>query len=130
MVAEIKKVLVFIAGAILLCLFILILIQYAPYSRQKNLCRITEKYWKETLQGRISKKYLDEENHTSETIIIQSVKKDRIMKKDLTLELSGLYEYLSVGDSIHKPSGTLRTLVVRGNEERYFTIDFGCKKVK
>ena len=125
-----KKPLSLIAGIIFLSLFILILTMIEPYKRQKNLCRITEEYRKEPIRGYILNKYLDEDNHMSETVIIQSAYKGKTKKKDLTLDHTGLYGYISIGDSLYKPSGTLRTLVVRGNEKNYFILDFGCEKTE
>ena len=121
--------LITLLGALGIIAFFLIRIITFPSRHYKMMCELNEEFKIYNISGKVCKKWHDEKNHMYEKISVQD-ERSRVTDYTLANDLSGLYGYLSVGDSIHKPSGTLRTLVVRGNEERYFTIDFGCKKVK
>lgn len=102
---------------------------FEPLIREDAFCDLTEEYKIDNLQGTVVRKYRDSRNHNYKTVEIQE-ENHKILKRNLTSDLSGLYEYISVGDSVYKPSGTLKILVIRGNEKKYFTIDFGCKEIK
>lgn len=109
--------------------FIIFIMFFEPLIRKNAFCDLSEKYRIDNLHGIVIRKYRDSENHNYKTIEIKE-ESHKILKRNLTGDLSGLYEYISAGDSVYKPAGTLKTLVIRVNEKKYFTIDFGCKRVK
>lgn len=81
----------------------------------------------ELINGKITKVYLDSANHNYETI-------EMIMDGELRsnyfllFEKSGLYNHLLPGDSIFKMEKSLKVNVIRGNETKQWTLNYGCKE--
>lgn len=93
----------------------------------KNACHtLTERIRKIKASGIVMNKYLDKKSHMHETIIINSNRKSDFMVK-IPNELSGLYEFVEVGDSLFKEEESLEGFVKRDSVIKKFEIDFGCK---
>lgn len=86
---------------------------------------INEKYAKDILRnidGVIVDKYLDEKNHMHKTCLIRE--KDDTVKFIFDFDKSGLFNFLSIGDSILKPIGDSTVIVKRNRTIRKFTLKY------
>ena len=76
--------------------------------------------------GRVVAKYLDKANHNSKTLEL-SMKGEKV---NLDWDLSGLYEFVEVNDSIVKDTGNYEVRIYRDSDEYKFIIDYGCDNLK
>lgn len=90
-------------------------------------CLRQDKAFKEELVGVLKRKYLDKANHAYETIEISMVGTSR-QTNFFLFEKSGAYDYLLPGDSIVKPSMSLRLEVVRSGISTSFDLWYGCEE--
>ena len=69
-------------------------------------------YYKEySYEGIVSNKFIDNEQHNYQTVLIQNGQKtDKLL---LDFETSGLFEFIKVGDSIFKKKNSLKLKLVR-----------------
>ena len=93
-----------------------------------SLCNDEESLREEYWGGVVSRKFLDSKNHNYRTLeIVDSARsRTRIYRLILSNDKSGLYHYVSEGDSIVKQSGSLAAIVIHDTREREFIIDLGC----
>jgi len=111
---------------ILICVIILIHGIYVKTNPEKywNLgaCEMYEEFLGLYFNGNIEAKYLDEEHHLNKTIEVKGI------KIDIGLDISGLYEFIIIGDSLLKKQDENSVAVYRNNEHiRTFSVDFNCK---
>ena len=71
-------------------------------------------------------KYLDSNEHSYPTLILQDGKGDRFQNQDLIDDNSGLFQFLSVGDSIQKRKGDSVVNVIRNKLDTTIKVNFGC----
>jgi hypothetical protein len=71
----------------------------------------------------VSAKYLDQLNHNSKIIEFKNKKR----KINMDWDLSGLYEFIELNDSIVKDSGSYAVKVYRDSLEYIYVIDYGCE---
>ena len=93
-----------------------------------SLCNDEEAVRMEYWGGVVSRKFLDSENHNYKTLEIKerANNRSRTFRLILSNDKSGLYPYVSEGDSIVKQSGSLAAKVIHDTVEREFIIDLGC----
>ena len=75
--------------------------------------------------GRISKKYVDRNNHGFQTIVVNNngfVLKFTLIECDS--RTTNLYDFVEVGDSIVKASNSLKFMIIRKNQR--YTKDIKC----
>ncbi len=72
--------------------------------------------------GRVTKKFIDRDNHSYQMVIIQCEYK--VKNLALNVETSGLYDFLEVNDSIVKNSGTLDFRIIRVNLDTTIVMKF------
>ncbi len=72
-------------------------------------------------------KYIDKLNHGEPTLKIDVG--DSVVLYRKYFDVSGLYEYCQVGDSVSKQSNALEVFVKRGEYRRSFIVDFDCEKL-
>jgi hypothetical protein len=98
---------------------------YLAKKKSKEDCiRVREQYFNAEYKGVVNKKFKDKENHAAKTLIIKGKTEKKIFRK--YRDISGLYEYARVGDSIYKPKRSLKVKVIREEKETVFTIDLEC----
>lgn len=94
---------------IIIVCFVLIssVIMYLFLSRLNELTGINEEefFLKAEFNGAITQKYKDRNQHNYETVIIENDTLQQTILFDFVM--GGLYEFLEVGDSLSKKSGTL-----------------------
>lgn len=109
--------------------FILVIYFCIPSTNFHN-CTWNEDFGKMKFEGVIQKKYLDKSNHSTPTVVLIDFQ-NNMDTLDLFGEDTGVYEAISLGDTIKKPSGTRQMLKMRNNEYVVFkTAEFGCDSTK
>ncbi len=92
--------------------------------RAESVCETQKDYEALVLKGRITDVYISK-NHANHTIVVNNV----LLNFAFDGDVSGLYGSVMVGDSIVKESGTMATVIIRGENVSSFNVDFGsCKK--
>lgn len=77
---------------------------------------------KDILWSRITDKYIDTSNHSYQVIEFANGLDSAILF--LNLDKSGLFNFISIGDSIYKPIGDSTITVIRNNSKMFFTLKF------
>ncbi|SFG93696.1 hypothetical protein [Pontibacter chinhatensis] len=93
-----------------------------------SLCNDEEAVRMEYWGSVVSRKFLNSKNHNYKTLeIVDSARsRTRTYRLILSNDKSGLYHYVSEGDSIVKQNGSLAAKVIHHTMEREFIIDLGC----
>ncbi|GAB3830417.1 hypothetical protein [Pontibacter rugosus] len=93
-----------------------------------SLCDDEETVRAQFWSGVIDSKYLDSLNHNYKTLRITGELNShyKTYLLILTNDESGLYEYISEGDSILKQLDSLKAKVVHDTVNKEFIIDMGC----
>lgn len=114
---------VYIIFIIICCLIIGSIIIYLF---TKKVLEITsgdpsEYYRNDVYSGVVIKKFIDRQKHDYRTIIIeQDDNKEHVVIFSFVME--GLYEFIEVGDSLHKKSGTLDLRLKRKDLDTLITM--------
>lgn len=74
-----------------------------------------------SIKGVVTDKYEDKEHHMHKTIEVNNVK--HIFSRDV----SGLYEFVEVGDSLYKEDSTADIKLIRDSKEFVFKIMFDLR---
>ncbi|MDE5423324.1 hypothetical protein L3073_13980 [Ancylomarina sp. DW003] len=108
---------------------VLVGIVFFTYMTRKENEKLPEYYQKEKATeyiGVILSKYVDKNNHNWETIIIKNNCNE--IKTIWNADKSGFFEFVTVGDSISKVSGSYVIRIYRSdNLIKSFKIDYGMK---
>ena len=92
---------------------------------QAELCKQGVKFYRsKDFQGRVIKKFINEDQRFNKTIIIRR----KYDKKTVLLnaDIGGVYDYLTVGDSVVKNYGELFVLVNRNGNDTIINFKFRC----
>lgn len=73
-------------------------------------------------------KYLDSTQHSYPTLVLQDSQGNIFQNQDLLMDNSGLFDFLTSGDSIRKQQGTVLVKVKNNKIDTTFKVDFGCEK--
>ena len=71
-------------------------------------------------------KYIDSSEHSYPTLILQDKKGNSLQNVDLIFDKSDLFDFLSIGDSIKKGTGTDIIRVLNSKIDTTFKVNFGC----
>jgi hypothetical protein len=121
------KIIKVIGPPIIVLLVFLFWIYRLPETRKSNLCNKEESARKEDLVGIVLEKYNDLKNHYNPTLEIESVNGETHKTVLLLNDRSGCFDYILVGDSIIKPTGSLEVNIYRNDSLKVFYLDYGCK---
>jgi len=112
--------------SLILGLLTIIFFIFLAKERTKEDCvSIKKKYVNKGYNGIINRKFEDKENHALPTLIIKEENQRKIFGS--FRDISGLYEYSQVGDSIIKEKGSLKVKIIRDDKETIFKLDFDCQ---
>ena len=112
--------------SLILGLLTIIFFIFLAKERTKEDCiRIKKKYVNKEYNGIINRKFEDKENHALPTLIIKEENQPKIFGS--FRDISGLYEYTQVGDSIIKEKGSLKVMIIRDDIDTIFKLDFDCQ---
>jgi hypothetical protein len=116
---------------LLLFIFIIIPISYITYWGIKNipsqdeLCKQgVELYKIKEFKGKVLKKYIDKNNHQNKTLIIKDNGNEKTVF--MNADIGGVFEYISIGDSVSKNKGELFVLVNRKKIDTIINYKFRC----
>jgi hypothetical protein len=79
-------------------------------------------YNNEQYSGLVIDKYIDNENHLYETVVIRG--NDGDSSFFFNADIAGIFEYLAVGDSVEKKSGELFISIQRGQTDTIIKYKF------
>ncbi|MBK6284586.1 MAG: hypothetical protein IPF54_19895 [Draconibacterium sp.] len=72
--------------------------------------------------GVVTKKFINSEEHNYKTVLLNNGQ-----ELWMNWDLSGLYEFIEINDSIMKNSGSYAVKVYRDSLEYIYVIDYGCE---
>ncbi|MGB5979569.1 MAG: hypothetical protein WBG62_19295 [Cyclobacteriaceae bacterium] len=110
--------------SILFVLLVFVVI-YVLYDPSKINCQKAEEVANMIINGVVLDKYLDEDNHLNEKLVI-SPEPLNYEEYFLLRERNHVYEKIEIGDYIIKERGSLKLLLLRGNDTIYFELDYNC----
>jgi hypothetical protein len=111
-----------IIGYSIFIIVVVILILYSNYSSVNNCIKANKEL---SFNGHVLRKYIDKKEH--ENLILEVIDEGGINKKiDLSLDYSGLYEYVQTNDSIVKYSGSLKVMVFRSSFDTILVLNRKC----
>jgi len=113
-----------VIGLILLLIGFILFIWLNP-TMGERVCKFYEEDKNYGYEGDVVNKYIDSLNHSYPIVVFGPGYKgtERI---DYTHDVSGLFEFIQVGDKVIKKKGTYDVVVTRGDKESIFTLDYGC----
>lgn len=92
---------------------------------QSDLCKQgVDSYRNLVYSGKVIEKFIDVESHLDKTVIVWE---DNMKRKILLDEdIGGVYDYISVGDSLIKNKGDLFVLINRDGNDTIIEFKFRC----
>lgn len=106
-------------GIVLYSLFLI----FQP-SQKEIICEELKAEWKREYKGEVKQVSVDSINHMNRIVILKSETATQL-KLDFNGDRSGIFEYLEIGDYVHKDSLSFNILVSRNQEDRKFIFNFG-----
>ena len=92
---------------------------------QSDLCKQgVELYKAKNFKGIVNKKYIDQENHSKKTIIVKENENEKTVI--LNADIGGVYEYITIGDTLTKNKGELFVSVKRNGLDTIVNFKFRC----
>lgn len=76
----------------------------------------------------IINKYVDLNEHSYRTLILQDGNGNKFKNLDLNFDQSELFEFISIGDSIKKAKGTDLVNILNSKIDTTLEVDFGCEE--
>lgn len=117
----VKRTLISYAFLALTMIFVFLLSYFEKDMIKSHNCSKLEKFYKSTFNGIILKKFINQKNHNTETIIFGNTQELIMYRK------GGLfYENLLVGDSISKELNTDTIIVYSNGNITKHKINFDC----
>jgi len=95
---------------------------------ESRKCLSKELALDEFIDGKLIEKFLNNQNHNFETIIVESPNSKKITSTILMGDISGLFSELKIGDTIKKEKGSLEFHVKSTDLEYVRTLEYGCGK--
>jgi hypothetical protein len=94
---------------------------------EKRCFKVLENEKTDEVTGIIVNKYYDKENMYPYLEICHSPDSS-IVKKSFHAELSGIFDYCEIGDSIFKPEGSLKYKIVKDSVVKEFKFTMFCNQ--
>ena len=93
---------------------------------EEECVALYEKVPDESFSGTVIQKFVDRHNHGANTIVLKN--EDDTLKLGMPNDVSGLYEYLGLNDSVEKNLGSYEVSVFKKSVlDTIFVIDFDCE---
>lgn len=90
-------------------------------------CNRFKDFKSEELNAVVINKYLDSNEHSYSTLILEDKNGIITKNQDLVTDRSGLFDYILIGDTITKQGGTEFVKIVNAKRDSTFQTDFGCE---
>jgi hypothetical protein len=111
----------------LIWLIVIVIIIIIIESTQKPCSYYLEQELQTEYYGKVIDKYIDMEEHGYKTVVLK--RRDVTFTELYNSDVSGLFEYLMVNDSIVKKQGSNDIYIYRNSSlDTVFTLDYGCKE--
>ena len=81
-----------------------------------------------TIDGIVSKKYIDSTQHSYPIIVIQNSHEKKLDTLNLVFEKTGAFQVISLYDTIQKKANDDVLIIISGTTHTSKRIDFGCVK--
>jgi hypothetical protein len=109
-------------------LIILFIVFVAGTIKEGNaaLCDSYKDFKSDTYDYLIINKYIDSNEHSYRTLVLQSKEGYQFKSTDWDFDKSNLFNYVSVGDSIKKEKGTAVVRVINRKVDTTFKVNYGC----
>lgn len=107
---------------ILFLIIVILLIFYSNYSSKRNCLKTTKEL---SFKGIIIKKYIDYKQHEYPILEVLTSNKN-VQKINLSMDYSGLFDYVKINDSINKENGNLNVKVHRNSCDSIFVLQINC----
>ncbi len=91
-----------------------------------NMCKAHKKAVKISLDGLLTKKYRDSNDHMVKKLEIRLADGEIVRTSFLASEVSGFFDKIELGDSIIKNEGSLDVLLFRDEKKYVYTLDYMC----
>lgn len=113
---------ILLAGFLLIVIVTVVVVFFEDRIGGDYACARHEEFREERWHGTITRKYIDDSNHRSETFDISGGKSHVMFLRD-----SEFYQFIEVGDSLIKDFDTDTIQVFREDQLHRFKIEFGCE---
>jgi uncharacterized membrane protein len=125
---KIKATVISILGALVISIFLLSYFDIINIfsSREEIRCERKERAKSMAWDGIIVDKYIDKENHNAKMLIIDNGEVGLSKTSILTIDSSGLFDTIEVGDSIAKYSGELSVRLTGLRLDTVIILDYSC----
>ncbi|HET7118311.1 MAG TPA: hypothetical protein VFI29_17570 [Hanamia sp.] len=109
-------------------LLILFIVFVALTIKEDNaaVCNSYKDLKNDTYDYLVINKYIDSNEHSYRTLILQNKGGYHFKYTDLDFDKSNLFNFLSVGDSIKKEKGSAIVSVINRKVDTTFKVDYGC----
>ncbi|MBK6264441.1 hypothetical protein JKA74_05280 [Marivirga sp. S37H4] len=123
-----KEFIMIVSMGIILVVMILLILPSRDSAQlyQLDKCRWSRNMKIQTFNGVVIKKFRDTNEHNYPTLFFDQVGRKTSIKIEFQNEISGFYDYVTVGDLIRKKSNTLLVDIIRSNENIKIVLDYGC----
>jgi uncharacterized ion transporter superfamily protein YfcC len=116
-----------ISQTLLSLLIIIILMTIAVYFLPSNKEMLDKdrsevKNW--DLNGVVVDKYIDEQNHNYEILVIKDIKSNISVKNIFNNDESIFFEYVQINDTLKKEAGSLKICIKRNNKDTCINLNF------
>jgi hypothetical protein len=109
-------------GYYIFLLLVVILFLNSNYETNKNC----QTYFKQlSINGHVTRKYIDKKEHNYPILEVLTPE-GSVQKINLSLDQSGLFEFVQINDSINKLSDSLRVNLVRSSVDTTFVLNREC----
>ena len=125
---KIKPVVIGILGAFVISIFLLSYFDIINIfsSREEIRCERKERAKSMVWDGIIVDKYIDKKNHNAKMLIIDNGEVGLFKTSILTIDSSGLFDTVEVGDSIAKYSGELSVRLRSLRVDTIIVLNYSC----
>jgi hypothetical protein len=125
-----KKMLFYVVGVFEILSFIGLLIGtiFFIFTGISNTCSAYRDFKNYEYNYIVVNKYIDSTQHSYPTLILRDSLGNQFSSTDLNFDRSGLFDILSIGDSIEKKTGTGLVTVSNSKLDTTIMVDFGCNE--
>lgn len=108
---------------------IIFLTRVIPLLRKNVRCDAYDQFLSISLNGVVNQKYIDYSQHSYKTIIYKNFEDSAFKKVLFDFDLSGLYDYINVTDTIYKEAHNDSIFkLTNGKRVLISKADFGCER--
>ena len=123
-----RNITVWLIGSVIIGFLVLFFSLVAPFKPDNKYeldkCRWSSEMSAKKVKGLLIRKFVDANNHNKPTLLISGSRASE--KVELLTEMTNFYDFVMIGDSLRKESGTLKVDVIRTNATFEKVLSYGC----